>query len=202
MKLYGSLTSPYVRKLRVLIEEKRLACEFVVAEPRDPDGPIQARHPLALAPVFERDDGSVLFDSPVIAEYLDSLAAPALIPSGESRWSALRWAALADGILDIAVARTMELRRPPAQQSAEVQLNREQKIARAFSYAEKNLAGAIFLVDNRLTLADIALAVALDYIDFRYSHDWRSTHPKLTRWHAQMSARPSFVQTHPPAPKQ
>jgi glutathione S-transferase len=201
MKLFGSHTSPYVRKLRVLIQEKPLPCEFVLAEPRDAAGPIQARNPLALAPVLERDDGSALFDSPVIAEYLDSLAPPPFIPvSGEARWQVLRWAALADGILDQAVARTMELRRPPAQQSAEVQQSRDTKIARAMDYAERAIAGA-WLVGERYSFADIALAAALEYVDFRYPHDWRGARPALAHWLAAISARPAFIDTRPPAGK-
>jgi glutathione S-transferase len=199
MKLYGSATSPYVRKLRVLIQEKQLPCEFVLTEPRDPTGPIQARNPLALAPVLERDDGSALFDSPVIAEYLDALKAPALIPaSGDARWGVLRWAALGDGILDQAVARTLELRRPSAQQSCEAQQAREQKIARACVFAEQHLGRGAFLVESRLTLADIAMASALEYIDFRFPHAWRVDSPRLASWLAEISIRPSFVATRPP----
>src|SRR5688572_7176048 len=100
MKLYGSLTSPYARKVRILIAEKKIPCEFVAADPRSVDGPVQALNPLGLVPVLSRDDGSALFDSPVIVEYLDGLMGPPYIPApSEARWTVLRWAALADGIL-------------------------------------------------------------------------------------------------------
>lgn len=201
MKLYGSDTSPYARKLRVMIKEKQLPVEYVPADPHAPDSPIPALNPLGLIPVLVRDDGSTLFDSPVIAEFLDALKAPAFIPpAGESRWQVLRWAALGDGILDQAVARTMELRRPAAQQSAEVQQKRNVKIARAMDYAERHITGA-WLVENRYTLADIALAAALEYVDFRYPHDWRSARPALATWLTAVSARPAFIDTRPPAGK-
>lgn len=199
MKLYGSLTSPYVRKIRMLIAEKAIDCEFVVADPTAPDTLIPAYNPLGLVPTLVRDDGSALFDSPVIAEYLDSLKAPALIPaSGEPRWQVLRWAALADGILDQTVARTMELRRPEPQRSAEVNQRREQKIARALDYAERHVPAGAHLAEGRLTLADIALAAALGYIDFRYPHDWRAACPRLAAWHAGFGARAAYGDTRAP----
>src|SRR6266566_7283371 len=136
MKLYGSLTSPYVRKVRVLIKEKQLSVEFVAVETAS-DSRIAALNPLGKVPVFERDDGLALFDSPVIAEYLDSLKTPALIPaSGEARWQVLRWVALGDGVLDAAVSRVMESRRPEPQRSADAMKHQEGKIARAIAFAE------------------------------------------------------------------
>ncbi|OGI63308.1 MAG: hypothetical protein A2W18_05990 [Candidatus Muproteobacteria bacterium RBG_16_60_9] len=199
MKLYGSLTSPYVRKVRILIAEKSVACDFVVADPTAADSPVPKHNPLGLVPVLVRDDGSALFDSPVVLEYLDSLQAPALIPaSGEPRWQVLRLAALADGMLDQCVARTMELRRAAAQRSAEVNKRRELKIARAIEFAEEQVSGGAYLAGGRLTLADIALATALEYIDFRYPHDWRSPNPQLAAWHEGIGARPAFVATQPP----
>src|SRR3990170_2078262 len=108
MKLYGSLTSPYVRKARVLIREKNLACEFVVADAWAADSPIPALNPLGKVPVLVLDNGKTLFDSPVIVEYLDSLKTPPLLAtSGETRWQMLCWTALADGMLD-AVVRSEE----------------------------------------------------------------------------------------------
>src|SRR5690606_35509551 len=96
MKLYGSLTSPYVRKIRALIAEKGIDCPFEVIDPHAPDSPVPQYNPLGLVPALARDYVPVLFDSPVIAEYLDSLRAPALIPpAGEARWQVLRIAALA-----------------------------------------------------------------------------------------------------------
>jgi len=199
MKLYGSLTSPFVRKARVLIKEKNLPCEFVVADPTEAGGAVRTRNPLWQVPVLDRDDGDALFDSPVIVEYLDGLAAPALLAaSGESRWRILRWQALADGILEAVVARFLETRRPIALQSSDQMSFQEGRVAAALAFASSRLSGEPYLVENRFTLADIALAVALEYIDFRYPHDWRTQHPRLAFWLAGISARQSFSETVPP----
>jgi len=199
MKLYGSLTSPYVRKCRILVKEKGLACEFVVADAWAADSPVPALNPLGKVPVLEHHDGSSLFDSPVILEYLDSLKPPALLaPGGEERWQMLRIQALADGILDATVTRLLETRRPAAQQSAENIQRQEQKIARALAYADRLPRGEAYLLENRFTVADLCLGVALEYIDFRYPHDWRGRHPRLALWLAGIATRPAFAETVPP----
>src|SRR3989338_4666590 len=199
MKLYGSLTSPYVRKLRVLLREKGVACEFVQADAWAADSPVPRLNPLGKVPVLERDDGSALYDSPVILEYLDSLKAPALLaPAGEERWAMLRVEALADGILDATVTRLLESRRPGPQQSPENIKRQEEKIARALAYADSLPQGATYLMQNRFTLADLCLGVALESVDFRYPHDWRARQPKLAHWLAGVAGRPSFLETVPP----
>jgi glutathione S-transferase len=197
MKLYTSLTSPYARKVRILAKEKQLALEIVPVDMAAPNV-VSTLNPLGKIPVLERDDGSILFDSPVIAAYVDSLKAPALIPaSGEAHWQVLRWEALADGILDATVARMIELRRPAAQQSADAVRKQEGKIAQALAFAEKNI-GANWVAGDAMSYADIALGDAIEYIDFRYAHDWRASHPRLASWLARVGARPAFVETQPP----
>ena len=199
MKLYGSLTSPYVRKVRVLVREKNLACEFVVADAWAADSPIPALNPLGKVPALALDNGDVFFDSPVIVEYLDALKAPALLAvSGAARWEMLRWQALADGMLDATVSRLLELRRPAEQQSAENIRRQENEIARSIEYTEQRLSRESWLMENRFTLADLVMAVALEYIDFRYPHNWRGRHPRLAQWLAGVSARPSLIETRPP----
>lgn len=199
MKLYGSLTSPYVRKVRVLIREKNLACEFVVADAWAADSPIPALNPLGKVPALALDNGDVLFDSPVIVEYLDSLTAPALLAvSGATRWETLRWQALTDGMLDATVSRLLESRRPAEQQSVESIRRQEEKIARSLTFTEDCLRGGSWLVADRFSLADLVMAVALEYIDFRYPHDWRARQPRLATWLTAVSARPSLIETRPP----
>jgi glutathione S-transferase len=201
MKLYGSETSPYVRKARILVQEKNLDCEFVLADAWAAGSPVPALNPLGKVPALERDDGSVLFDSPVIVEYLDSLKSPALLAaSGEPRWTMLRWQALADGVLDAVVARLLESRRPPEQQSAKDIERQEEKVARALAWTESQLRGE-WLAGNAFSLADLAVGVMLDYTDFRYPHDWAARHPKLSRWHQAIRQRPSFVATRAPGMK-
>jgi glutathione S-transferase len=199
MKLYGSLTSPYVRKARILIREKNVPCEFVVADAWAPDSPVPALNPLGKVPVLELDNRDSLFDSPVIVEYLDALTPPAWLPApGAARWDMLRWQALADGVLDAVVTRLLESRRPAGQQSADTIRRQEEKVARAVDYTAQRLPPGGWLAGDRFTLADLAVAVALEYTDFRYPHDWRARHPRLGQWLAGLSARPAFVETRPP----
>jgi glutathione S-transferase len=202
MKLYGSLTSPYVRKARVLLREKNIPCEFVVAGAADPGSPVPALNPLGKVPVLQPDNGEALFDSPVIVEYLDALSPPAWLPvAGEARWAVLRLEALADGIMDAVVARLLETRKAPAQQAADFIRSQEAKVARSLEYAERQLGNKSWFVSDRFGLADLAVGVALEYIDFRYAHDWRGGHPRLAQWLAGVGARPSFLETRAPGGK-
>ncbi len=199
MKLYGSETSPYVRKARVLIQEKGIDCDWVLERPVDPGGRFRELNPLGKIPVLERDDGEVLFDSPVIVEYLDSLSGERLIPvEGEVRWQVQKIHALADGMLDSTVTRFLEGFRQAEFQLNEVVDKHAKKVHDSLDYADKLIAGRNHVVGDSLSFADLALAVALEYIDFRYVHDWRSSHPELARWLLTMSERPSFVTTRPP----
>lgn len=196
MKLYGSLTSPYVRKLRALIQERRLDCEFVVQGPNDPGSLVPTLNPLGKVPVLVRPDGEPVFDSVVIAEYLDSLGPePLLPPAGEARFRVQRYHALAAGIMDAVVARLLELRRAPACQDAGFVAKQEAKIAAAMDFASRQPRGPAYLVDNRFTLADLALGIALEYVDFRYPHDWRGPNARLAHWLAGINTRPSFAET-------
>lgn len=199
MKIYGSVTSPYVRKVRILALEKGIACEFITADAWGADSPIPKLNPLGKVPVFERDDGKILFDSPLICEYLDGLKSPALIPvSGEPRWQALLVHALAQGMLDATVARLLESRRPDPQKSTDAIARQEQKIAQSLAYASGLIAGRQYLVGERFGYADLCLAVALDYVDFRYAHPWHDKHAALGRWLATINDRPSFRETMAP----
>ncbi len=202
MKLYGSETSPYVRKVRILIKEKNIPCEFIIEGPADAAGHVAALNPLGKVPVLLRDAGDVLFDSPMIVEYLDSLKGEPLLPlNGEARWVTQRWHALGQGIQDAAVVRLMEIRKPEDKQMPDVISKQEGKIAAAFKYVDAAKRGATYLVDDRFSLADIALGVALDYIDLRYPHAWRAQYPRLAQWQAGMAKRASFVETLPPEMK-
>ena len=199
MKLYGSLTSPYVRKARVLIREKNLACEFVLADAWAAESPIPALNPLGKVPVLVLDNGQTLFDSPVIVEYLDSLKPPPLLPAaGEARWQTQRWTALADGMMDAVATRLLETRRPDIQQSAENIRRQEAKVARSLDYTERHMSDGAWLMSGHFTLADLAMALALEYTDFRYPHEWRGRHPRLATWLAGISVRPSLAETRPP----
>ncbi len=197
MQLYGSLTSPYVRKVRILLKEKNIACDFTEEAPTGEH--VRAINPLGKIPAFVMDNGKPLFESALVLEYLDTVkGAPLIPPAGEARWDVLRWHALSSGMLDATVARLMETRKNDAQRSADFVKRQEDKIAQALDFAERADKGASYLVGNAFSLADIAMGVALEYVDFRYAHDWRSGHPRLAKYLEGMSARPSFVATLPP----
>ncbi|MBK8999769.1 MAG: glutathione S-transferase N-terminal domain-containing protein [Myxococcales bacterium] len=198
MKLLGSLTSPYARKVRILLAEKGIACDFQEAVPNAQDSPIPALNPLGKVPVLVRDDGSVLFDSPLILEWLDRSKPPPLIPAdGEERWQVLLWQALADGMMDASVLLMMETRRAPEHQSKTALAHQAGKVASAMEYANARIRGDT-LVGASFSLADIALGSALEYVDLRNPHAWREQHPALAGWHAKLAERSSFSATRPP----
>lgn len=202
MQLYGTATSPYVRKVRVLLLEKGIACDFVAESPTDPAGNVASNNPLGKVPVLVLDDGRSLFDSIVILDYLDSLSGPPLCPlQGRERWDVMRWHALAQGMMDAAVARLMETRRPIEKQMAEVVTKQEIKIHAALRFAGEQLPpnGQSFLVGNRFSLADLAMGVALGYLDLRFPPPWREPHRGLGHWFGPISERRSFIETLPPA---
>ena len=197
MKLYGSLTSPYVRKVRVVLIEKGLRYDMAVEGPADAAGNVARLNPLRAIPVLERDDGEVYFDSPVICEYLDSLNdKPRLYPaSGEPRWQALGWHALGQGMMDATVARFVELRKPAEKQDATIAAKHEARIAASLAFANERMPAGGFIQGSTIGIADIALGTALGYIDLRYAHDWRGKFPKLAAWFAPLSQRASFAET-------
>ena len=198
MKLYGSLTSPYVRKVRMFLMEKGIDHEFMMEGPADAAGTVARLNPLGKVPVLVRDDGEVLFDSPMIVDYLDGLRDPALIPpSGEARWRAQRWHALGQGMADTVVARLMETRRRPERQEPALILRQEAKVAAALAFAETHIRNGEYLVGDQLTVADIAMGVALAYVDLRYAHEWRNSYPRLAVWFAVFGLRPAFAATMP-----
>ncbi|MDX5152218.1 MAG: glutathione S-transferase N-terminal domain-containing protein, partial [Acidiferrobacterales bacterium] len=130
MKLYGSLTSPYVRKARILVKEKSIDCEFVVEKPGDAGTRFPQLNPLAKVPVLELEGEKAMFDSPVICEYLDYKSEGELIPTtGDVRWEVLRWQALADGIIDAVVATYLENLRPEQSRLDEAIEKQQKKVA-------------------------------------------------------------------------
>lgn len=198
MKLYGHATSPYVRKVRIALREKNIRFEWRQEAPSDPGNRIASLNPLGKVPVLETDEGRVLFDSALIVEYVDGLGGERLIPEGPARLDALLWHTLGSGIVDAVVARLIETRRPENQQSKAFIARQEEKISRAIAWADRAEKGQAYLVGPRFSLADLGLGLALEYIDFRYLHDWRASHPRLARWLAGISTRGSFAETIPP----
>ena len=203
MKLLSSPTSPYVRKVRIVMIEKKLDYQSENANVWDPDTRIQEHNPLGKVPCLVTDDGSALFDSRVIVEYLDTLSpVGSLIPkSGRERAAVKCWEALADGTLDACIVIVKELQRPSAQQSPEWIERQYGKIDAALSAMELSLGEQSFCMGISYTLADIAVGCVLGYLDLRFTHiDWRSSHPNLARLDKKLTLRQSFIDTvAPPA---
>ena len=196
-KLYFATPSPYARKVRALILEKGLNAkvEMIARAPFDKPADLIALNPLSKIPTMTTDDGQTLFDSPVIAEYLDTLSAPRLIPTeGRSRWDALRRQALADGLLDAGVSIVLEGRRPESERSPGWVQRQTEVMVRALDAFE----GEISRFGDGLTIGHIALGCALGWLDFRIpDHEWRSRCPRLAAWFAAFSQRPSMLATKP-----
>jgi glutathione S-transferase len=199
MKLYGSPTSPYVRKARVLMSEKKLRVEFVNEDPWPEDSKIPSRNPLGKVPALEIEPDNYLFESVLVVHYLDHVDGKTLTPKDAAGyWQVQWWQALGNGILDAAVARVLESRRPEDKQMPEKIAREEARIHRASRVAESRFRGGEYLVGSRFTLADLVMGVAMQYVDFRYAHDWRDRCPKLSDWHAGITERKSFQETVPP----
>jgi glutathione S-transferase len=198
MKLLYSTTSPYARKARIVAAEKGLAdrIELVLASPWPDPAAVVGANPLGKIPVLVLDDGTPLYDSPVICEYLDTLsAAHPLIPrEGPARFAVLRRQALADGILDAAVAIVLERRRPAAEQSVQSQ----QRAADAIRRSVAALPAELQPPDRPFDLGQIAIAVALGYLEFRLGDlDLGAAERATGDWWRVVSARPSLVATRP-----
>jgi glutathione S-transferase len=202
MKILGTLTSPYTRKARLVALEKGLPCSFVVDAPREPGSQVPQANPLGRVPTLVLDDGTVVFDSPVICEYLDSLHdRPALLPRADpvARMRVRRWEALADGIMDSAVAVRIESLRPRDRQDPATLSVHGNAITRALAHAARELDGRAWCEGGALSLADLALVSALLYLDLRQpERDWRAQHPSLATWAARLCARPSVAASQAP----
>ncbi len=199
MKLLGTNTSPYVRKARLVLLEKNITHDYVVDPPREPGSIVARVNPLGRIPALILDDETCVFDSPVIAEYADSLNdSPILIPRNDARarMRVKRWEALADGIMDSAVAVRTESTRPAEKQEAGNISRNNNAITRALAYAADQLGTREWCEGASITLADLALVSALVYLDLRQAErDWRSSHPNLAAWFARMGGRASVRAT-------
>jgi glutathione S-transferase len=199
MKLLGSETSPYTRKVRLVLREKGLPHTYVIAPPREPGSPVPQVNPLGRIPTLLLDDGTAVFDSPVICEYLDALNdSPILIPRADplARMRVRRWEALADGIMDSAVVIRLESLRPADQQDPATLTLHGGAITRALAHAASRLGKRTWCEGDGLTLADLALVSALLYLDLRQpGRDWRGHHPDLAAWAAPVLARDSVRAT-------
>ena len=196
MKLLGSAASPYTRKARLVLLEKGIDHDYEIDFPRNEGSPSARFNPLARIPVLILDDGSCLFDSPVIAEYADSLNdTPILIPRHDPllRAQVKCGEALADGIMDAAVALRLDSLRPEERQDHEAAARNRAAVARSLAFAVEMLGkNKSFLCWDRLSLADYALVSALIYLDLRMAElGWRESYPTLNTWFEQIHSRPA-----------
>lgn len=202
MKIVISPTSPFARKVLIVAAEKRIDCEIIVDSPLALDTKVPELNPLGKVPVLVMDDGAMLYDSNVIAKYLDLRTPVAhLIPlENNNRIEVLRWEALADGVCDAAVLIVLEGRRPPELQSADWVAHQRSKIERGIKAMSLGLGEKKWCVGDAFSLADIAVGCALGYLDLRFKDiDWRGVYPNLARLFEQLAKRPSFQDSVPPA---
>lgn len=199
MKLYWSSRSPFVRKVMVAAHElglaQQISTERVVVSAIKPNTEVMTHNPLAKLPTLILDDGSALYDSRVICEYLGSLKPqPQLFPAaGPERWAALRQQARADGLLDTLILWLMERAKPADQLQTALIEGSRMKLRAVLDAMEKD-AGA--LDRQALGIGHIATGVALSYLDFRFAAEsWRTDRPKLDAWHATFAKRPSMIAT-------
>lgn len=202
IKLIGSLSSPFVRKVRIVMAEKKIDYKLELEDVWAPDTSISLFNPLGKVPCLVMEDGEAVFDSRVICEYLDTLTpvGKLLPPAGRERTAVRCWEALGDGILDAAVTIRLEhVQREPGQRSPSWLARQRRKIADAVAAMSKGLGDNAWAAGNHLTLADIACGCALGYLDFRLPDlAWRSDYPNLERHYAKLMQRASFSETVPP----
>ncbi len=201
MKLIGSLASPYVRKVRVVMAEKKLDYEFALDNVWAADTTIQQSNPLGKVPCLIMEDGGAMFDSRVIVEYLDTLTPVGkLIPvNGRERAEVKCWEALADGVLDAAVLVRLEKTLRPVPQQSQAWIDRQmQKVQAGLKAMSTGLAERPFCTGNHHTLADVAVGCAIGWLAFRFPEiDWRSDYANLAKLFDKLSERPSYRDTAP-----
>jgi glutathione S-transferase len=203
MKLIGSTTSPYVRKVRIVMAEKKLDYQFVIEDVWAEATSMADANPLGKVPCLVMEGGEAVFDSRVIVEYLDTLSPVGkLIPSsGRERAEVKTWEALADGLLDASVLARLEATwggRSEGQRSQAWIDRQMRKVDDALKAMSAGLADKAFCSGVHFSLSDVAVGCALGYLDLRFAQvDWRAAHPNLARLHDKLMQRPSFIDTEP-----
>lgn len=204
MKLIGSPTSPYVRKVRVVMAEKKLDVQLEDEDVWNSDAIVKS-NPLGKVPCLVLDGGEAVFDSRVIVEYLDTLSPVGKLipPSGRERTEVRTWEALADGLVDAALLARLEATwsgRTPEQRSPAWIARQVRTIHNALKAISQGLGDKPHCAGTHFTLADVAVGCALGYLDFRFKDiDWRAPYPNLGKLYDKLAARQSFIDSAPPA---
>jgi glutathione S-transferase len=203
MKLIGSTTSPYVRKVRIVMAEKKLDYQFVTDNVWGDDTTVAQSNPLGKVPCLVMEGGEAVFDSRVIVEYMDTLSPVGkLIPTqGRERAEVKTWESLADGLLDASVLARLEATWSGRGENERSQawIDRQmEKVQASLKAMGRGLGDKPYCSGIHLSLSDIAVGVALGYLDFRFPElDWRSANPNLLKLYDKLALRPSFVDTKP-----
>jgi glutathione S-transferase len=200
MKLIASLVSPYARKVRIVMAEKKIDYELVLEDVWSETTTIQQFNPLGKVPCLMMDDGGAMFDSRVISEYLDILTPVGkLMPTGGRERAEVKcWEALADGMLDAAILVRLEKARPTRQQSPEWIKRQWSKVDASLKSMASGLGEKTYCVGNHYSLADVAVGCALGWLNFRFPESqWKENYPELLRLFEKLSERPSFKDTAP-----
>ncbi|MFC3682018.1 glutathione S-transferase N-terminal domain-containing protein [Hydrogenophaga luteola] len=203
MKLIGAVTSPYVRKVRVVMAEKKLDYQFIQEDVWSADTSIATSNPLGKVPCLIMEGGEAVFDSRVIVEYLDTLSPVGKLipPSGRERAEVKTWEALADGVMDAAILARLESTWPgrSEEQRSQAWIDRQMaKVDAALVAMARGLGDKPFCSGIHLSLSDLAVGCALGYLSFRFPQlEWRTTHPNLARLADKLALRQSFADTRP-----
>jgi glutathione S-transferase len=205
MKLLSSTASPYTRKVRIVLAEKKIECELQPVDVQPVENPVNAHNPLGKIPTLVLDDGTALYDSRVIVEFLDSVSPISkLIPEGtRDRLAVRRWEALADGVTDAGILVRYESLRDKSEQSEAWTGKQLARMQRGMTQMAAELGERTWCHGDRYSLADIALGSCLGWLDFRKPGgvDWHKEYPGLARHYVKMLERPAFADTVPALPK-
>jgi glutathione S-transferase len=201
MKLLASPASPFSRKVRIVLAEKRIDCELEMVDVQSAENPVHAHNPLGKIPTLLLDNGTALYDSRVIVEFLDNVSPISrLIPDpNRDRVAVRRWEALADGVLDAGVLVRYESLRPKGEQSAAWTKKQMGKLERGLAQLAHDLGERGWCHGEKYSLADIALGCCLGWVEFRKPGgvDWRATYPNLERHYDKLMQRAPFAETAP-----
>jgi glutathione S-transferase len=203
MKLLGSLASPYTRKVRIFLAEKKIECELAPVDVQPAENPVNPHNPLGKIPTLILDDGTALYDSRVIVEFLDAVSPISrLIPDdARPRVAVRRWEALADGVLDAALLVRYESLRERGERSRTWSDKQLARMRRGLAQMASDLGERAFCHGERYSLADIAAGCCIGWLDFRKPGeiDWLSEYPGLAQHYQKLMERPAFADTVPQA---
>jgi glutathione S-transferase len=205
MKLLASLASPYTRKVRVVLTEKKIECELELADVNPVENPVNVSNPLGKVPTLVLDDGTALYDSRVIVEFLDARSPINRLIPDETRDRVMvrRWEALADGVLDAGLLVRYEGLRDNKERSKAWVDKQVARMQRGVAAIEKDLEGRNWCHGDRYSLADIAVGCCLGWLDFRKPGDvdWHAEYQGAAQHYRKLMERAAFADTVPQAPK-